>query len=78
MRAANLRAFVGETGINPGAFDCLVDKRREVRYRAGTAWKPVQRNGQIRIEHLGVDIEIPHQAVQIAILVIQDVMQPVD
>ena len=77
MTTAHLALAEHQRAINPGAFNSVFNKARQVSYRRRAARQPVKCAREIGHQCRGVKLVMLDDAVQIAVLRIQDLLQPV-
>ena len=77
VAGADLRLTEHEARIGPRAFDCVLHVGREIADRGGAARQPVQGVGHILGEPRTVDLEVAHDAMEVGVLKLQDLLQPV-
>ena len=77
VSGADLGFAEHQRAVDPAAFDRLLDVRREVGDRGGAAGQPVQRRGQGPGQPGRVDVELLDDAVQVRVLQLQDLVDPV-
>ena len=77
VTGAHLRAAEHQRTVDPGALDRVFDERRQVGDRGGAARQPVERVLQVGHQHRRVDAVVLGQAVQVGVLRLQDLEQPV-
>src|SRR5690606_32855770 len=77
VAAANLRVAVGEGGEQPGFLEELLDVRREVGDGGRASRQLIQRGGNVVREPGIVDLEGTHDSIDVGVLVVHDLRQPV-
>ena len=77
IAGAHLRIAVLERRPDPGALDRVLDVRREIRYRRRPARQPIERLGDVARQFARIEGKRLHDAVQVGILKLQNLMQPV-
>ena len=78
MAGADLAGAEQQGGEDPGALDRLLDLRREVGDRCGATGELVERGGHVGRETRGVDLEMADDVVEVAVLRLHDLVQPMD
>ena len=75
-RAANLRLGKHQARIDPSALDGRLDVLGQVADRCRSARQPLERVGEIARKLRGPELETPHDAMDVAVLRLQDLLQP--
>ena len=77
MPGAHLRFVEQQRPVDPAALDGLLDLRGNIRDRGRAARQRVERLGEIARETRGIDAEVLDDPVQVGILKLQDLVEPV-
>ena len=77
VAGADLRRAELQRRVDPGALDRIRHRLGDVRDGGGAAGQAVQRGGQVRGEPAGVEAEVAQDAVQVAVLRVEQLRQPV-
>ncbi len=77
VAAAHLALAEHQAAVYPAALDGFFHLRGKVGDRGRTARQPVQRIGQVAGQARRLDIELAHDTVQVAVLQLQQLVQPV-
>jgi hypothetical protein len=77
MAAAHLPLAEHQRAVHPGALDGVLDPLREIGDRARATRQPVERRGEVAGEHRGVEAVVANDPVQVRVLVVEDLRDPV-
>jgi len=77
IAGAHLRLAEHQRREHPAALDGFLDVARQIRDRVRAARQPVERFGDVARERRRVHVEVPDDAMQIGVLQLQNLMDPV-